>query len=436
MTDSGFRRSKKGTVFKAETGKRYVFEPGSVSVLVGWPQPVAWKKTRSTRGWMHFRPKICIPRRDPSKRIRELQASTDETGQALFPFCATPLKERARHWHLAWARWYETIPLEIREMVSRFADRQWHILSLLARCGPAAADLVHGNPALAFALASSWIYHHPPVRQPLRSARALLGESKKQRRILAWLGFPATEATRRLLGKVIPKSISVTSLLYLRQSLTDPGMVKTLSHLQRLNAGAIRIATDPDLLAHATPTLVEEISNQRDEDRRPRAAYLLQDSVNMFRVLSPTGRKFPPVRRIWNLSGLHDALIDDLNRARLMNADVAFPPPPVEGTETIVPITSAHDLVEEGRAQHNCVAAYVDRVAIQQRVYIYRILWPERCTLSLVKRRDRWLLGELKRTCNDPPSAHTHRVVGEWLSGHSPDSLLSLTDERTVLGPS
>jgi len=323
------------------------------------------------------------------------------------------MKKRAE---LAWLRWYETIPTDVRGLVRRFPSRQWHILSLVARCGSPALDLVVANSALAYALASNWVFHNPPVQRPMRSVRALLRRGRKQRDILVWLGFPGTEAVRRVLTKVAHESISVDGLLYLRQSLVDSKMAKTLSHLQRLNAGAIRIITDRKLFPYASPTLIEEISNMSEEDHHAKAAHELQDSLNMYRIIFPNGKKLQPIRRLAHLRELHDSLIDKLNNSRRSNVDIPLPPPPVEGTETIVPITSIQDLFKEGREQHNCVASYVERMAIQQRTYIYKVLGPERCTLALTQKGNAWVPTEIKKTCNQPVSEVTWSAVGRWLN--------------------
>ncbi|NIP98238.1 MAG: hypothetical protein GWO24_34440, partial [Akkermansiaceae bacterium] len=71
------------------------------------------------------------------------------------------------------------------------------------------------------------------------------------------------------------------------------------------------------------------------------------------------------------------------------------------------PLTTRSQLRAEGRAQSNCVASYSRRVK-NGALYVYRVLWPERCTLSLVKRRNGlWVLGELKTAHNSRASAKT-----------------------------
>lgn len=347
MPHSEFNASRRNTIFNSETGKLYVFSSGWINVMIAWP-PMAWKKTRSNPSWVHFRPEVSIPHRPLGDLITRLEAPVEENGQLLLP-SFLPRNASARRVELSWVKWYDTIPVDVREVVSKFENRQWHLMSLIARCNAAAVDLSIANPALAYALASNWVFHRPTVHRPMRSARALLQRGKKQRDILVWLGYPGTEAARKLLCKVTPESISIPSLLYIRQSLSDDAMSNALSHLPRLNAGAIRIATDPNLLPFASSTLIEEISRRREEDKRPKAAYILQDSLNMFRLLFPNRAVPRPIRSLSNLAEFHDTLVDDYSHARSMNIDISFPRPPMKGTEDIVPITSARELIEEGR---------------------------------------------------------------------------------------
>jgi hypothetical protein len=89
----------------------------------------------------------------------------------------------------------------------------------------------------------------------------------------------------------------------------------------------------------------------------------------------------------------------------------------VTGTGAIIPLTTARDLIEEGRVQRNCVASYIDRVAVHRRLYLYRTVPPlERCTLSIRRRGSSWVLCELKGACNLPAADTTRRAVLEWLS--------------------
>lgn len=409
--------ARPGVVFKQDTGKLYVYERASILILKAWP-PMAWKKTRSKpRQWRHIRPSISIPHPDIDipTRIHLLESPVGEGGQRIFPFALPWQAEICHRDELAWLRWYRQIPVEVLKVVARFPKRQWHLLSLIARCGPPAYDLAIMNPALTFALASSWVFRAAPVQRPMRSTRALLRPGKKQTDILKWLGFPGTPAARKLLRKVIHEAIDVASLLYIRDCLPRSGMPTAMAHLQRLNAGVLRIVTDSALLPFAAPTLLEEVSYRRSEDRRPNTARVLQDTINIWQLLFGDRRILQPIREVVRLNALHDSLIDQLNRVEISTLDASIPRPPVAGTDTIVPITTAQDLVEESRVQHNCVATHLPRIAAKQE-YVYRVLEPERCTLALKRSGPNWVLAELSGPCNRSPSPAAYSVIRKWLA--------------------
>jgi hypothetical protein len=195
-----FSTPRIGTIFQKSRGKLFSFDVSSISVMAVWPKPLAWRKTRR-RGWYHYRPKITIPAGPLDAVVRIQPAHPGPDGEQDRP----PVVEPLFPFELAWRRWYDRIPVEVRNAIAPFRSRHWQLLSLVARCGNAALDLLIANPALAYALASNWIFHKPAVQRPLRSARALLAKGKRQRDILEWLSFPATEAFRKLLMKVSPK---------------------------------------------------------------------------------------------------------------------------------------------------------------------------------------------------------------------------------------
>jgi hypothetical protein len=53
-------------------------------------------------------------------------------------------------------------------------------------------------------------------------------------------------------------------------------------------------------------------------------------------------------------------------------------------------------------------------------VFIYRVLQPERATLSLIRTdTGRWEIGELKASRNRPVTEQTHDLVEQWLGDWS-----------------
>jgi hypothetical protein len=99
--------------------------------------------------------------------------------------------------------------------------------------------------------------------------------------------------------------------------------------------------------------------------------------------------------------------------------EVKFPRPPLPAVDEIVPLRRPEDLIAEGRQQRNCVASYIGRVA-QGGIYIYRVLSPERATLSVVKLEDGcWHLDQLLGAGNRAVGAVTRQLVAAWLARYS-----------------
>ena len=69
--------------------------------------------------------------------------------------------------------------------------------------------------------------------------------------------------------------------------------------------------------------------------------------------------------------------------------------------------------------QGNCVASYASRVR-EGNTYIYRVLHPERATLSLVRRSpfSDWEIDELERRYNTDVSEETEDFVQAWVERH------------------
>jgi hypothetical protein len=417
-----FYTAKKGTIFHENTCKLYIFSPSSIQVLRGWPKPYAWKKTNEKPRWIQYWPSITLPKGVLDKKIKKLSMPYEHHGQLLLPGFIHK-KDVQRSEDLAWSRWYETIPAAVRNIVNPYRDRQWNVLSLVACCGSAALDLAKSNPALAYALASNWIFHKPRVNQPLLSSRELLKTGRNQREILAWLGFSESDQIRRILRKVVLRSLAVDSLLCLRRSLQYPDVVKSLSHLDRINIGVIRIVTDPELFNFVTPIFLHEVSCRKDEDRNANTAWVLRECLDTFKNSISPERKFPVLNSLKKLHEFYSTMIEKLkhNIKNINNGtiDILFPHPPVSGIPNIIPLTRSHELIEEGIYQKNCAADYIEKVAISRDVYIYKVLFPERCTLSLEKNGNQWKIGQIARACNGLASEETLSYVKKWLKDNT-----------------
>lgn len=403
---------KSGAAYR--NGKLYEFTRDCVIVMKGWPVMRAWQWTGIyARPWRHVRPRL--------KRIslREMAVmedpdlhSPEPNGQMLFPFAYSYTGIRAFR-----AFWW-AVPQAYRDLVMPFRDRRWHMLSLLARC-PGADDLVVGNPALAFCLASNWAFHKPAVRQPLRAARSLI--YKKQRRILEWLGFPGTEAMRQLLRRIPRESMTVEFLAILCNAIQLPEVSRRLSFLGRITQDVFHLIASPEITPYVAFSLLEEVSQVRVPDTDRMVAYKIQDMLHMSAELQ---RKLPRLRSITQVNQLHEDLVFDFNLKREDTGE-PLPPPPLPGKEgEIEPLETCQALAIEGRLQQHCVGSYAHSVRRGQ-TYVYRMRKPERATLAIMQGPRGWTLREIHGYRNADVQPESYQAAVAWLCSCQPSDMRS-----------
>ncbi len=436
--------------FSYKNGKLYHFEKRNVLVMSPWPDPRAWYKSAripwhssrkradkvfqtalfpkgeedripASRREAYFELDLRVWTGDPNHpcidEIHQYQrCNPDFNGNAyeIEFHRARVIREResfeqGRVGFLAMrklqAPYFDAIPDGVRSELLRYGDRKWHLLNLFARC-PGALDLSHSNPGLCYALASNWVFHKPAVSLPLRAARRLVGQ--KQKAILDWLGFPGTDAARKLLQKIKPSALDVFKLLRVRNLFADCELVKWLSHIENVNKEVLEVATKPILRRFLTGRLLREISEKPEAIARGETpARLLEDSIAIFQRYpeAPFPEQFLSLRR---LREFHDEM-DAMDR-RMWNAIAKedscpenFPPPPFAGTETIVPLLTRSDLYREGAEMRHCVGSYSQRVALGGYA-VYGVLSPVRATMGICSGRARggWRLDSLMMAGNRP----------------------------------
>jgi hypothetical protein len=311
------------------------------------------------------------------------------------------------------------VPSEATEAIRVFRERQWHVMALLARC-PGALDLVRSTSALGFALASSWVFRKQPVRQPLRSARALLG--KPQIEICDWLGFPARRSTINMLRKLPPQSISVSALLHLRDALWDEQAAKLLRHCPTLSEAAIQIAADPSCRRYfATSFLIDLVNRSEDPD--------YTDGVQVSHAvdwLKRFGISLVPVPIFRSTAELvqfdrdRRRRADDKDHQEEPAADrcppeLLLPPAPFPGTDKIIALTTGAALLRETAQMHNCVASLYQGAADGDLAF-YSVLLPHRATLELCLQEGIWQPSQLLGPRNSPAPRETYAAVYGWLA--------------------
>ena len=408
-----------GYLYKEKAGKRFRIGSHGIEMVRLWPEPIAVQKTLRQPYWQHFKPDISIPHADIKKRIDELSGPFVLEGRQYLLPIATKAEIKSRPNEIQFLKFCLTVPEHIRTAVKPFHDRQFQMLQFIWHCGLPALDLVKCNPALSYMLAANRLFHRPKSRKPLRSARLLLSPQVKQKDMIEWLGFPPTNQVRNILRSIIHKAINVPSLLQLRQRISDyPELLKILSHLDRINAGVMRIVNDPELLRGVSEKFLNEVSYSASDDAFHQTAYALKKIMGTFRFINLEKNRYPIINSFQQIQKIQEGLHEKIYRFLNGREEIVFPSPPVEGTDTIIALTSVKDLLSEGFQQQNCAARFIDSIALGNQFYVYRVLEPERCTVSLRKNKDEWQIDELEKAGNQPVSEYTEKVIKLWLVTH------------------
>jgi len=196
---------------------------------------------------------------------------------------------------------------------------------------------------------------------------------------------------------------------------------KLLAHAPTIHAGVLGLVSRRRLVAVVTPKLLAEVAARREEMIRPVTARLLWDVLAMARQVRR--HDLPPAFfSIRRLREVHDEVCRTFHRRRRDNLDsYRFPPPPLPGTDEIVPLCTPRDVVEEGVQQRHCVATYIPEVAARQ-VFVYRVLKPQRATLSIVPAPGGgWEISQFGLSGNREPDPASWGSVASWLAAFSPE---------------
>ncbi len=392
--------------------KLYCFSQQEIIVVREWPDLRCWRKTEE-HGWHAWMPfGLALPSRSAcSVAPRKTPRASEQLAQ-----------------------FWQTLPEAIMGRLESFPNNHFPLAWLFSRAGKAAVDLSFSNPALAYTLS-----HCQTLRGDLKGrnwARTLTQVTRRrQQDILGWLGAPIhTEAAVSIMKKLSYASLdSHHRSAYLLQSIMNPLARKRLSHLSRINAGAIAL-TAPIVLPHVTQALLEEVASDFRRDTDIQAYQLLADACRMMAALDfgVPG----PMRSRREIVEFHRSLLEDYTRLQRHIDMGPFPTPPVPGGPGITPICNGYELEQEASRMHHCVFGYGPMIRTGN-VYIYHVeTSAESATLELQRGTDgRWKLAQLSGTCNRPCRDNVWRVVWEWLRSWGGGSLIGVRAKSPVPPP-
>ncbi|MEM6279742.1 MAG: PcfJ domain-containing protein [Verrucomicrobiota bacterium] len=411
-----------------ERGSLYLFKDTTEMRLTAAPVPQAVRRHGGQGSWSAFLPEFRVvhpyrPKRTPTPKKEPFgQMAFDffeDTFEPNRPIQLSPAQRRKK----AFAQFRFSMPKPFARVLEPFKTHQWPLLILLSH-DRHALELAESNPALAFFLALR-------MSGDVSLIESLRCCSMRQRDLMDVLGLPNSNRAVKLFRKITPASLNGdhwgSMLDVFRRELEEAK--SPLHHLEVINTGVIEILAHPTASRVVGPNLLVEVGQDKAENHRGRVVHMITSTLEMQEDLRDEGsgpakrNHFPDLSRLREtheeVTKRYRRRIRQLIEANEHDTD-RFRNPPLPGIPgKIEPITSAEGLVNEGEEQGNCVASYAQRVR-QGSTFIYRVLTPERATLSIVKTShfSEWEIGELETKYNTEASSATEDSVQAWLDRH------------------
>ena len=185
----------------------------------------------------------------------------------------------------------------------------------------------------------------------------------------------------------------------------DSDVFKLLCHIPRINPGIIRILSDKRLFTLIQNSFIHELSHV-DKDLK---------SLDVAEKLKEVAQISPQLSS--RINSIEDLLqCSEQLKIQKYLQNFKFPEAPVPGLkDIIVPITTPKELYLEGKIQNHCVADYIPLVS-KGRMFFYKIIQPERCTLGLTKKKMNWEIFDIRGKSNSSICQRTLCFICQWLS--------------------
>ena len=381
----------------AKTRERFAFTGGVLSRLgpagatriQAWP-PRSWLRTPDG-DWQEGPARL---------DLRAIDTLLDANADALELFPGPDGRAGAGGEVPSWRAFRCAIPERAWSGVARYPNRLHFEMLQFAACSEGALDLLESSPGLAYAIAVS----------PEPAAQLVAG---KQRVAAGALGFPKTAAAARALRKLAFDALSLGRLDQLRTAMGQAATMRRIGHVPKLTGFVLSILAVPRLERLVGDALLLQIAEA--EIARARTLYhLAHDVLRMHERFEP-GCEPTPAHDATQLLARHERLAERVRRGP-RGPNRQFPAPPIAPRPgQIEAIVDTWSLASEGRAQHNCCGSYGQSIE-RGGLYLYRVLAPERATLSIRRTPNGWRMEEVKGPGNRAVRAETVAAVQRWLA--------------------
>lgn len=302
-------------------------------------------------------------------------------------------------------QWRASFPIDVRSAIE-VLPRHNALIAHLAVRSESVTDLLINNPFLLWCLCERGQINS----EDLDAAETLARQ--KQRILCQRVGLNGTQQEVRLLRSAAAVPFNNDDLRAFFRLLKKAGVCNYLSHQKEISADDIQLLLRQPWLANCPARSL--IPALRDRGR----LRIFSDVLRMLENISVLQQ----CKTVVALERLHDRLVVELNESRgkqlirdELGQPLPIPTPPLAATETIHPITSQAELVEEGREMHHCIASHLKSV-VDGKFAVYRMMEPERLTIELlVMDGAQCFIREVRGKYNRDPMDTSVALIEGWL---------------------
>ncbi len=299
------------------------------------------------------------------------------------------------------------MPNWVIDDVKHYEYRQFILLKLISLY-PSSRDIFNHSPNLVWLACIESMKCHWTLDELVNILHY------KRENIVKKLFVRGSKKLVRFISKIKLYEGNQNEYKLIQTCLSNHGLINSFSHWKIIPVQALIVVSHfPNLVK--TSLLDELIDDQQSLIKQKvlfsRIATIVEDIDNMAEMMEVT---FPATyylafRTKQEVERAHDQLVARFNLSDKVSLKgvTTFPACPL-GTilgqdDELIQITNSFELSTEGREMHHCVGGYV-RQAGKGECYFFKVLSPERGTLQLGIRDDKFSILQFKLACNKTPS--------------------------------
>lgn len=302
------------------------------------------------------------------------------------------------------------IPLPVLE-ITRLMPAMAFELAQACASSQAASELAESSPLL-FILLVDYARNYSITREVFEEFLRL-----KRTTMLGHFGLLQNKSVVKLISRIELTPLLPWELKDVTDTLRQTEFIELLRHHPNVHLNHLRfLRRQKHPLWPGMLHLVDRNSTAID------ITWLIRMIRDILEMAEDNALRLRQVHSRDALQELHDRLVGQFNRVQIAQTFVQsqrtdeYPEAPIRAIDGIEPLTSWSELLDEGVSMNHCVGSYDLRVA-ERKVFIYRMVHPERLTISLEYRNNRWVLGEVCKSRNANPSTAALDYIRRWVEG-------------------